>query len=310
MQQPLKLDYLWTGFFIMGLSTSFLGMGKNRMLRGSLTNGSSFSFAIGVSLILHLAVGLLLLGKSFVKELKLDKEAPLTDVIFVPIANLERASLQDSSNGNVSKESSVIEEEAPQSLDAPPAPTAEEWALASTYTLKNSKRYRYAWGQQVRSMMGTAVEGPDQGMVRFSIEIAPGGEVTRVDTVWSTSEKAERLARAAISSLPSLPPTPTGRPLIFEKTISFQPFEMGWPPIYKYDCIPDPPKRPYPWAWDGVSTPDPPGYEAAKKAQVQAPTSDPTECPDVPEDSLEAEAASMQRQFDLWESSRLKTHKQ
>jgi hypothetical protein len=32
------------------------------------------------------------------------------------------------------------------SMDAPPAPTAEEWALASTYTLKNSKRYRHTWG--------------------------------------------------------------------------------------------------------------------------------------------------------------------
>lgn len=280
------------------------------MLHQSLTNRSSISFAIGGSLVLHLAVGLLLLGKGFVEELKLDKEAQLTDVIFVPIANTEKSASKDSSNGNISKESSVIEAEPPKSLDAPPAPTAEEWALASTYTLKNSKRYRYAWGQQVRSMMGTAVEGPDQGMVRFSIEIAPNGKVTRVDTVWSTSEKAEKLARAAISSLPPLPPTPTGKPLIFEKTISFQPFEMGWPPIYKYDCIPDPPKRPYPWAWDGVSTPEPPGYEAVKKAQVQAPTSAPTECPDAPEDSLEAEAASMQRQFDLWESSRLKTQKQ
>ena len=228
------------------------------MLRECLANRSSISFAIAGSLVLHLAIGLLLLGKSFVEELRLDKEAQFTDVTFIPIANLERASLQDTSNENVSKESSVIEGEVPKSLDAPPAPTAEEWALASTYTLKNSKRYRYAWGQQVRSMMGTAVEGPDQGMVRFSIEIAPDGKVTRVDTVWSTSEKAEKLARAAISSLPPLPPTPTGEPLIFEKTISFQPFEMGWPPIYKYECIPDPPQRPYPWAWDGVSTPDPP----------------------------------------------------
>lgn len=285
-------------------------MGKNQVLSESLANKSSFSLAIGASLVLHLAVGLLLFDKGFVEELKLDKEAQVTDVIFVPIAKPERSSLQDSSNGKVSQGSSVIEEEAPKSLDAPPAPTAEEWALASTYTLKNSKRYRYAWGQQVRSMMGTAVEGPDQGMVRFSIEIAPDGKVTRVDTIWSTSEKAEKLARTAISSLPPLPPTPTGRPLTFEKTISFQPFEMGWPPIYKYDCIPVPPKRPYPWAWDGVSTPEPPGYEAVKRAQVQAPTSAPTECPDAPEDSLEAEAASMQRQFDLWESSQLKTQKQ
>jgi hypothetical protein len=59
------------------------------------------------------------------------------------------------------------------SMNAPPAPTAQEWAVAGQYTLKNSKRYRYTWGQQVRSMMGTAIEGPDQGMVRFRVEIRP-----------------------------------------------------------------------------------------------------------------------------------------
>lgn len=195
----------------------------------------------------------------------------------------------------------------PASMDAPPPPSAEEWKLASTYTLKNSKRYRNAWGQQVRSMMGTAVEGPDQGVVRFEIEIAPSGKVVRVDTLWTTSKKAETLARAAIAKLPPLPPTPTGKPLIFEKTISFQPFESGWPPIYKFDCLPDPPKPPYPWAWDGVSPPNPPGYDAVKRMKVEPAAPPPTECPDAPEDSVEAEAADMQRQFDMWESSRLDT---
>ncbi len=197
----------------------------------------------------------------------------------------------------------LIENKVPATLDAPPAPTEEEWKLASTYTLKNSKRYRYTWAQQVRSMMGTAVEGPDQGVVRLAIEISPSGKVVRVDTVWSTSDKAEALARAAIAALPPLPPTPTGEPLIFEKTISFQPFETGWPPIYKYDCLPDPPKFNNPWVWDGRS------------AQTQSVTetsytpgkrkSKPKECPDIPADSVEAEAADMQRQFDMWESSKL-----
>ena len=59
------------------------------------------------------------------------------------------------------------------SMAAPPPPSAEEWAFAAKYTLKNSKGYRYSWGQQVRSLMGTALEGPDQGLVRFRIEIAP-----------------------------------------------------------------------------------------------------------------------------------------
>ncbi len=97
----------------------------------------------------------------------------------------------------------------PASMAAPSAPTAEEWAFASTYKLKNSKGYRYTWGQQVRSMMGTAVEGPDQGMVRFRVEIAPDGTLTRLDTLWSTSAVAERLARQAIGNMPRWPTTLT-----------------------------------------------------------------------------------------------------
>lgn len=201
----------------------------------------------------------------------------------------------------------ILSEKTLASLDAPPAPTEEEWRLASTYTLKNSKRYRYTWAQQVRSMMGTAVEGPDQGVVRFAIEIAPNGKVVRVDTIWSTSDKADVLARAAIAALGPLPPTPTGEPLIFEKTISFQPFEAGWPPMYKYDCLPDPPKFNNPWVWDGRS----PRVQSVTDTQSSSGKrkSRPAECPDIPADSVEAEAADMQRQFDMWESSRLNVPK-
>ena len=71
----------------------------------------------------------------------------------------------------------------PASMAAPPAPSAEEWAIASKYTLKNSKRYRYNWGQQVRSMRGTAIEGPDQGVVRFRIEIAHDGTLKSLTTL-------------------------------------------------------------------------------------------------------------------------------
>ena len=101
------------------------------------------------------------------------------------------------------------------SMAAPAPPSAEEWAFAAQYTNKNSKGYRYSWGQQVRSMMGTAVEGPDQGVVRFRIEIAPDGRLTQLQTLWTTSAKAEQLARQAIQNMPPLPPTPTGKPLIF-----------------------------------------------------------------------------------------------
>ena len=187
-------------------------------------------------------------------------------------------------------------------MDAPPAPTAQEWAQAGTYTLKNSKRYRHTWGQQVRSMMGTAVEGPDVGLVRFRIEIAPDGTLARLDTLWSTSDKAETLARKAVETMPRLPPTPTGKPLIFEKTISFQPFDSDGPPIYKNDCIPDPPGYRNPFAWDGKSP-------QAQAAQAPAEKPDPqamAEClKQLPQDSIEAESAHNQRQLEQWGASRL-----
>lgn len=189
------------------------------------------------------------------------------------------------------------------SMAAPAAPTAEEWAFASTYKLKNSKGYRHTWGQQVRSMMGTAVEGPDQGMVRFRIEIAPDGSLTRLETLWSTSAVAERLARQAIGSIPQWPPTPTGRPLIFEKTIAFSPFASDDPPLYKDDCLPDPPVFSNPFAWDGKSA----------RVQVQA---QPIEKPDpqaledcleqLPNDSIEAESARDRRLMEQWDFDRLR----
>lgn len=192
-------------------------------------------------------------------------------------------------------------------MDAPPAPTAQEWTLASTYTLKNSKRYRHTWGQQVRSMMGTAVEGPDQGVVRFRIEIAPDGSLVRLDTLWSTSDKAEQLARQAIQNMPRLPPTPTGNPLIFEKTISFQPFDADGPPIYKNDCIPDPPGHSNPFVWDGTS---PQARAAQAPVEASAKALDPqalAEClKQLPQDSIEAEGAHDQRQLEQWGSARLK----
>lgn len=188
----------------------------------------------------------------------------------------------------------------PASLAAPPAPSAEEWAQAATYTLKNSKRYRYNWAQQVRSMMGTAVEGPDQGMVRFRVEIAPDGKLAKLETLWTTSAKAEQLARAAMQRMPPLPPTPTGKPLIFETNIAFQPFEIGWPPIYKDDCRPDPPAFRNPFSWDGKS--------ARGTARVTPPTED-APSPDceasLPQDSVEAIGADMERQLKMWGSDKL-----
>jgi len=265
--------------------------------------------AIGLSLFAHIALIGGIAGQSAMEKASTPDPMEMLQVVVLPPAVEAPQTPEPPSPAKEPPPSAagLIPEPAPESLDAPPAPTAEEWQLASTYTLKNSKRYRYTWAQQVRSMMGTATEGPDQGVVRFAIEIAANGKVVRVDTIWSTSKKAEALARAAIAALPPLPPTPTGEPLIFEKTISFQPFEAGWPPIYKYDCLPDPPKFNNPWVWDGKSSPQQRTYDTPAKPSARRPPI--TECPDAPTDSLEAEAADMQRQFDMWESGRLDPRK-
>lgn len=195
---------------------------------------------------------------------------------------------------------SVVEPITPRelaSMAAPPAPTATEWAFASTYKLKNSKGYRYTWGQQVRSMMGTAIEGPDQGMVRFRVEIAPDGSLTRLETLWTTSPVAERLARQAIGNMPRWPSTPTGKPLIFEKTISFSPFASDGPPLYKDDCLPDPPVFSNPFAWDGQSARSPAPAKPIEKPDPQALE----DClKQLPQDSIEAESARDQRVMDQW----------
>lgn len=185
----------------------------------------------------------------------------------------------------------------PASMVAPPAPTADEWAFAAKYTNKNSKGYRYSWGQQVRSMMGTAVEGPDQGFVRFRIEIAPDGTLAKLETIWTTSSVAEQLARKAVESMPPLPPTPTGKPLIFEKTISFTPFASDGPPSYKDDCLPDPPAFRNPFAWDGKSPQvraEPPKSEKLDPQAME-------ECiRQLPQDSIEAEMARDKRAMERW----------
>jgi hypothetical protein len=188
-------------------------------------------------------------------------------------------------------------------MAAPPPPTAEEWAFAAGYTNKNSKGYRYSWGQQVRSMMGTAVEGPDQGFVRFRIEIAPNGTLVQLQTLWTTSPVAEKLARQAIQNMPPLPPTPTGKPLVFEKTISFSPFASDGPPLYKDDCLPDPPVFRNPFAWDGQS----PQVAQAPKPVVPPDPQALADClRQLPKDSIEAESAHDRRLMEQWDSGQLK----
>lgn len=183
-------------------------------------------------------------------------------------------------------------------MAAPPAPSAEEWAFASRYALKNAKAYRHTWGQQIRSMMGTAVAGPDQGEVRFRVEIAPDGRLVQLDTLWSTSPQAERLARQAIAQMPHWPPTPNGQALVFERTLSFTPHTTDGPPLYKNDCLPDPPGFKNPYAWDGQSAANP---TAAPSAQAPLDPEALADClKQLPRDSIDAELARDRRLMERW----------
>ncbi|MBS3997061.1 MAG: hypothetical protein KGZ67_06930 [Hydrogenophaga sp.] len=81
----------------------------------------------------------------------------------------------------------------------------------------------------------------------------PGGQLARLDTWWTTSASVEQRARRAVEQLPPLPPTPNGKPLVFEKTIVFDAFTLEAPPLYKNDCEPDPPQHGNRFVWDGRS---------------------------------------------------------
>ena len=254
-------------------------------------------FALSLSVVLHL--GLFLLWTSYESFTYLKPRDKSPDIIEV---QLEESFAKNNSDLNTSLNSN----RQPASLAAPSAPTAEEWAFASKYTLKNSKGYRHSFGQQVRSMMGTAVEGPDQGHVRFSIEIAPNGTVTKVETLWKTSDKAEQLARKAMKSMPALPPTPTGKSLIFERTISFTPFATNDAPIYRDDCLPDTPAFSNPFAWDGKSSQEIKKSKPAEKLSTEALA----EClRQLPQDSIDGITAEAQRQLDIWSSGKLNQRK-
>jgi hypothetical protein len=180
---------------------------------------------------------------------------------------------------------------------APPAPSAEQWAFATQYIFKNSKAYRHTLGQQVRSMMGTATEGPDQGYVRFRFEIAPNGTLVQLVTLWQTSTVAESRARAAIARMGQWPPTPTGKPLVFEKTIAFTPFASDNTPSYQDDCQPDPPAFRNPFAWDGKSEPSAPSAAPREALSAQALQ----DClAQLPKDSIEGELARDRRAMERW----------
>ena len=266
-------------------------------------------FAIALTAILHAALYLLafehfasLLDRSSKRiseptvliALDLEREPPVQPIKAEPILTETRQAISDDQRAF---------------MTAPPAPTAQDCVFASNYTNKNSKGYRYFWGQQVRSMMGTAYEGTDEGMVRFRVEIAPNGKLTRLETLWATSSKAEQLARRAVITMPALPPTPTGKPLVFERTIRFTAFESEAEPSYKDDCEPEPVGFRNPFAWDGrshqenstsaslTSTASPLEAERSQALGAQAMA----DClRQLPQDTIEAEEERAKRMMARW----------
>lgn len=276
-------------------------------------------WAVGWAVALHLAAaGLIVLAPSLVVRKPApppeDTVAYLADIrpaesppVPVPVGSTSAPTVQTPTPAPdpvPTAQPEPIDPQPPKAfMAAPPAPTAEEWAQAATYTLKNSKRYRYHWGQHVRSLMGTAHQGPEQGAVRFRIEVAPNGQLAQLDTLWTTSPAVEQRARQAIQRMPALPPTPNGQPLVFEKTIVFDAFTAEAPPLYKNDCEPDPPQHGNRFAWDGRS------LQHTAAAEPEAEKLDPAayaEClKQLPQDSIEAEAASDERQQKQWASPTL-----
>lgn len=265
----------------------------NRLIQ---TQQSAFKSALVLSLVLHICL-LLLWAPSKAKPLKTIEE----DIVVIKLNEPEKKQEPVNAHKNKTLTTQTLATQA-----APNAPTAEEWAFASKYTPKNSKGYRHSFGQQVRSMMGTALEGPDQGQVRFRIEIAPNGTLTKVETLWKTSDKAEQLARKGMKSMPALPPTPTGKPLIFERTISFTPFATNDAPVYRDDCLPDPPSFSNPFAWDGKSPQD---IKSKKPAEKQTPEALAECLKQLPQDSIDGITAEAQRQLDIWSAGKLNQKK-
>lgn len=283
--------------------------------------GLAVGLAVGASLAVH---GIVLLGLARLSATPSLPSLPLpappmTTVLLLPSLAAPQPSAppapvitrapQRATMPSVADTPPTRAEQPPASQAAPAAPTAAEWAFAARYPLKNSKGYRYSWGQQVRSLMGTAVAGPDQGHVRFRVEIAPDGRLARLETLWTTSAVAEQRARLAIRQMPPLPPTPTGRPLVFERTISFTPDATDGPPIYRDDCLPDPPAFRNPFVWNGQG--EPPRVTRVPTASTDADQAaaglSMEECLKLlPQDSVEAEAAHDRRLRDQWDSSALK----
>jgi hypothetical protein len=138
-------------------------------------------FAVFFSLALHTLVFSLASNMQFGFAKKPAKPKAEPTVLFLALLPPEKSTPKPDRPAAPIKAAPAV---AP-AIQAPP-----EQAVAQRQRQKNWK--------QVRSLMGTSVEGPDQGLVRFRLEIAADGTLTKLETLWTTSPVAEQLARNTI----------------------------------------------------------------------------------------------------------------
>ena len=104
---------------------------------------SSFQLAIYLSLVLHLVLVVVGLNYQGINPIK---PKPLDEVIQVKLEpekkkeKIKEEKPEEEQTLVLNTQREVPEEKKLAYMDAPPAPSAEEWRRASTYTLKNSKR--------------------------------------------------------------------------------------------------------------------------------------------------------------------------
>ena len=90
---------------------------------------------------------------------------------------------------------------------------------------------------------------------------------------------------------------------LVKKTINFDARTPDIPPVYKNDCLPDPPQLRNPYVWDGQSPQGPATQPIADKLDPEAYA----EClKQLSPDSMDAEIMHDQLQLDRWASEKLK----
>jgi hypothetical protein len=105
---------------------------------------SSFWLAVYLSIALHVVLAVVGLNYQGINPIKPKPLEEIVQIKLEPEKKKEKEKKPEEEQALVlSTQREAPEEKKLAYMDAPPAPSAEEWQKASTYTLKNSKRYRH-----------------------------------------------------------------------------------------------------------------------------------------------------------------------